>query len=798
MDPGFSEMPHTVNGSKFDYEKSLPSYEQHQNSSNDEHDHLGLDVLDTSFLPLSPSHDSFAPSSTVSYESVSPDDQESDPVLKFLNQILLEENMDEKPSMFHDPLALQAAEKSLYEVIGKKYPPSPYHQVNYGHQPSGSPDSISGGLSEYTSSSNGGSSSIDPHCVIDPGEHNLSVEQPSHLDGIFPNSLLQVNNISPSLFGSVNVSNDKADAHLNSQFILQFKRGMEEASKFLPTRNPLLIDLNKYELPQKLEDINPPPFTETKSEKEEAKDSSVNNRSKGKKHHYPDDGDSEGLERINKLSATYTDETELSEMFDRVLLCTGPDGQNSCDDNNSGSETISAQRVMPRIKNVSKEDDSVDLQTLLTSCCQSVASDDLATAYEQLRQIGKHSSPTGDVYQRLAYVFASGLQARLAGTGTELYTSLTRRNITAAQKLEAYQVYLSVCPFKKMSIFFAIKMIASVSEKETHTTLHIIDFGILYGFQWPVLIQLLSQRPGGPPKLRITGIEIPQPGFRPAERVEETGVRLARYCQHFGVPFEYQAVASQNWETLKVEDLKIVSGELLAVNCLFRFGRLLDETVVADSPRDLVLRLVRSMKPAIFVHAVTSGSYSVPFFVTRFREALFHYSALFDMFDATLPRDHPQRMVFEQEFYGPEVINVIACEGMERVERPETYKQWHFRHMRAGFKPFPLNPEIMEKLKHKKAMAGYHKDFLFGEDGHWMIQGWKGRILYASSCWIPAAPFWTKPPSYVTSKDLKWWLLMAFDLYIFDGSQLGAFDRRAGSQALKDLKWGLICPGCML
>ncbi|GFP82317.1 scarecrow-like protein 14 [Phtheirospermum japonicum] len=394
---------------------------------------------------------------------------------------------------------------------------------------------------------------------------------------------------------------------------------------------------------------------------------------------------------------------------------------------------------MPRARannNNESKGDSVDLRTLLISCAQSVAGDDRRTAYEQLKQISVHSSPTGDAYQRLAHVFATGLQARLGGTGTELYTSLTRRNITAAEKLKAYQVYFSVCPFKKMSIFFATKMIVSVASEAT--TLHIVDFGILYGLQWPVLIQMLSQRAGGPPKLRITGIELPQPGFRPAERVEETGCRLAKCCEHFGVPFEYQVIATQNWETVKIEDLKIARGETVAVNCLFRFGRLLDETVVGDdSPRDAVLRLIRKMKPAIFVNAVTSGSYSAPFFVTRFREALFHYSALFDMLDATLPRDCPERMDFEQDFYGPEVINVIACEGTERVERPETYKQWQFRHMRAGFKPLPLDHEIIKKLRHKN-VAGYHSDFLFDEDGNWMIQGWKGRIICASSCWVPS------------------------------------------------------------
>ncbi|KAL6508979.1 hypothetical protein OROHE_021538 [Orobanche hederae] len=737
MDPRSSGTPNTVNELEFDDDNFFASYEQsHINANGIRHDYLEIDVLDIPVLPLSPSPDDFVPSSTVTYESVSPDDQDSDPVLKFLNQILIEENMEEKPSMFHDQLALQAAEKSLYEVIGQKYPPSPYHPVNYVDQPLDNPDTVHGVCSEYTSSTNAGSSFIDTQWIVDPGEYNSS---------------LQVS--SQSALSTIKGSKDKPNNQMSSfgntsllpkifsdtESILQFKRGMEEASKFLPTNNHLIIDLDKYELPQKSEDVAPAMLIEFAKNDI---DRSPYNGLKGRKHQYSDDGDSEGLERSSKQSATYVDDTELSEMFERVLLCTDVEGdQGHC----SAAAKLSSglKKVMPngsnggraRARSKESQEDSVDLRTLLISCAQSAAGNDCRTAWEQLKQISTHASPIGDVYQRLASLFVTGLQARLSGTGTELYTSLSRRNITAADKLKAYQVYLSSCPFKKMSIFFACKNIALVASEAT--TIHIIDFGILYGFQWPVLIQLLSGRAGGSPKLRITGIELPQPGFRPSERVEETGVRLAIYCERFGVPFEYQVIASRNWETIKIEDLKIVSGEVLAVNCMFRFGRLLDETVVADSPRDRVLRLIRKMKPALFVHAVTSGSYSAPFFSTRFREALFHYSALLDMFDAVLPRESLSRMVFEQEFYGPEVINVIACEGTERVERPETYKQWQVRHIRAGLKPFPVNSEIMKKLRHKAA-ATYHQDFIFDEDGNWMIQGWKGRILYASSCWVPS------------------------------------------------------------
>ncbi|XAR60616.1 hypothetical protein NMG60_11034061 [Bertholletia excelsa] len=282
---------------------------------------------------------------------------------------------------------------------------------------------------------------------------------------------------------------------------------------------------------------------------------------------------------------------------------------------------------------------------------------------------------------------------------------------------------------------FANITIMDVVKSSTKKKLHIIDFGILYGFQWPIFIQKLSHLGDQAPELRITGIEFPRPGFRPAEFVEETGRRLAKYCDRFKIKFQYQAIA-RKWETIKIEDLNLSSDEVVAVNCLFRFKNLLDETVLADSPRDMVLKLIRTINPDIFVHSVISGSYNAPFFVTRFREALFHYSSMFDMFDTNISRENQLRMNFEREFHGREVMNVVACEGWERVERPETYKQWQVRNTRAGLKILPLKKELVNKLRCKANL--YHRDFVFDEDGKWVLQGWKGRVICASSSWVPA------------------------------------------------------------
>ncbi|KAL3498266.1 hypothetical protein ACH5RR_040998, partial [Cinchona calisaya] len=604
MDSRFNQLPDSINGFKFDDEIVLPSFEKFPNLLNGfkvDDCPLDLNVADTTYFSVGLVTGNFHTSSSGSSEVDSPDGDYSDPVLRYLNQIFLEENLEEKHSMFPDLLGLQAVEKSLYDALGQKYPPSPY-RVGQNME---SPDRLFGGSSEYsTNSSNTISSSVEP------GEYKSLTGQSYSMDYSFPSSF--ENNL---------------QFPINS--VGTFSSSMNRQMDSLAIPN-IFSDDESYTLPPKSDET----FVESKVKVEKDETDHSPNGSKGRKHLHRQESDIEE-QRSSKQSAVYDDEVELSEMFDRVLLCTDANGEASWRnaDVQLPNETNKAgqQNGLPngtgggktRARNQGNKSEAVDLRTLLISCAQSVVADDRRTS--------------SDAYQRLASVFVNGLEARLAGTRTEIYTGLASKRISAAEKLKAYQ--------------------------------------------------LLSCRTGGPPKLRITGIEPPQLGFRPSETVEETGRRLARYCERFHVPFEYRAIAAQNWEAIKIEDLNIAEGEVLAINSHFQFSNLLDEMVMVDSPRDAVLRLIRNMNPDIFMNAVTNESYSAPFF-------------------------------------GREAINVIACEGPERVVRPETYKQWQARHTRAGFKPIPLNHELVKKLR-CKVTTGFDKDFVLDEYGSWMLQGWK-------------------------------------------------------------------------
>ncbi|KAH7843891.1 hypothetical protein Vadar_021888 [Vaccinium darrowii] len=666
----------------------------------------------------------------------------SDTVLSFISQILMEEDMEDKTYMLQESLDLQAAERSLYDAIGKKYPPSPEPNPSvYFDQSSESPD-------DYCFSMNQGLSS--DHLVDPPWVNNLPDHSSCNVK-TFPD----YNCSQSSVSSSSSLSNGILDSPLSplqivdlyngSQSIWQFKKGVEEANKFLTRSNELLVNFEVNGMFSAEEQKGESSELGCKVEKNEQGQYSPNG-SKGRKNLYREGVVDLEEERMTKQAAVFSDSPLRTEMFDRVLLC-GP---------NKGEQSLAAYRERLKQETSKKMQENVqskgtkgsgkgrgkkqkgkkevvDLRTLLIHCAQAVAADDHKSANELLKQIRKHSSPCGDGTQRLAHCFANGLEARLAGTGSQIYKAFVSKRTSAADYLKAYHLYIASSPFSKTSNFISNKTIKVKGEKAMR--IHIIDFGILYGFQWPSFIQSMANREGGPPKIRITGIEFPQPGFRPAAGVEETGRRLMDYAQSFKVPFEYNAIAKK-WDSIKLDDLKIDKDEFLVVNCLYRAKNLHDETVLVESSRTIVLNLIRQISPDYFIHGIVNGAYSAPFFVTRFREAMFHFTALFDVLETNVPREHPERILIEREIFGKEAMNVIACEGWERVERPETYKQWQLRILRAGLQQIPFEREIVTRAM-DRVRSRYHKDFVIAEDSHWLLQGWKGRIVYALSCWKP-------------------------------------------------------------
>ncbi|XP_076932789.1 scarecrow-like protein 9 [Bidens hawaiensis] len=725
MDPRFGTLYTSVNGDENGFQfgngnyATLPEFQDNINNRNIINNGHNGQVYDNSFLTYDlvndggmyqntsfrglqfpPLNDPPVVDVTANLEDELHEDCDlSDAILGFISQVLMEEDMEDRSCMLQESLDLQAAERPFYEVLGKKYPPSP--------PPWPPPSSSDSGL---TSADLSGNSLY----VKNVGGQNVSYAS-----------------FGSSINGGLDSPASTADTYdlcNENQMMWQFRKGFEEANKFLPRVNQLLSSSNVGQ-----------------DQKQEENRFSLTG-SKTRKSHADDVTELEKQERNIKQAAVFPDLTLRSDEMDLIFLSSLGEGKVALD---SFRDTLREEKVKDSLidvedvslnkgksrskargKKQNRKKEVIDLRTLLVTCAQSVASDDRRKADELLKQIRQHSSPFGDGTQRLAHCFATGLEARLAGTGSQIHKALVGKKTCAADYIKAYHLYMASSPFRKISNFASNRTI--MDKAENATKVHIIDFGILYGFQWPTFIQRISSRKGGPPRVRITGIEFPQPGFRPAQRIDETGRRLEAYAELFKVPFEYHSIAKR-WENVTVEDLMLDKGEFLVVNCMYRAKNLLDETVVVDSARNIVLNFIKNINPDIFIHGILNGSYNAPFFLTRFREALFHFSALFDMLETNVARDRPERMLLETEVFGREALNVIACEGWERIERPETYKQWHVRNLRVGLVPIPFSRFIVKRAAEKVSL--YHKDFLIDEDNHWLLQGWKGRIIYAISCW---------------------------------------------------------------
>jgi GRAS domain family len=608
----------------------------------------------------------------------------SNAVLRYISQLLLEEDTDEKKNTYAEELALLATEKVFHDILRQEYY-SPDEPLLPASQISSVDDS------NYENSN--------------PGGERASVENVSGPD---------ISSHKQPL-----VSDDPTWAlPMESIIAQQIQKGAEEARKFIPDIGEFFINRESSCT------IN-------------GKDCS----SKTKKNLSYGDLD-ELVGRAPKQIVAYTDEPIRNETFDKALLHGGlkyiEDDPILCEVMQNKMRGKSRQTHARASYYAIKQDkdqtveEPVDLISLLIYCSQAVSANDHSSANRLMCKIRKYSSPNGDWLQRLAYCFVNGLEARLAGTGSEIYHKMLLKKPNIIDILKSYRTYLVSSPYMRVLVYFTNQTILNNISKHARKV-HIINFGILHGFQWPPFFEHFSNWESTPPKIRITMIEVPEPGFRPRKRIELIGRRLADYANSFNVPFEYEGIASK-WEDVKVEDLKIANDEVVIVNCAIHSEKLSDEGTGSDSPRDIFLSTIRKIKPRVFIHGINNGSYNSPLFPHRFRSALSHYSSMFEMLDSNLPRDSPERLIIERDVLIPEATNVIACEGSERVERPETYKQWHTRKLRAGLVPLSVDPVIKKKLK-DFVRRYYRKDFAIDEDNGWLLVSWKGRILYGLTTW---------------------------------------------------------------
>ncbi|CAI9088093.1 OLC1v1022330C1 [Oldenlandia corymbosa var. corymbosa] len=428
-----------------------------------------------------------------------------------------------------------------------------------------------------------------------------------------------------------------------------------------------------------------------------------------------------------------------------------------------------------------------NMRQLLISCAELISTrpSDLTSAHRLLTILMANSNPHGDSTERLIHHFTKALSLRLSTTTTTTFfitpppppattttlmistttnnnthhdrhhhqlafssststTSIISSNINSPQQQQYLLVesssspaaqaaliqssYLSlnqVTPFIRFSQLTANQAILDSIQQEA---IHILDFDIMHGLQWPPFMQAIKEK-YPQPTLRITGTG------NDLETLRRTGDRLAKFAHSLDLSFQFHPLLVPNDEddpTALASSVVLLPNETLAVNCVHYLHRL-------HKNRDGVrffLHAIKGMNPSIVTMAEREANHNHPLFLQRFVEALDHYAAVFDSLEATLPPTSRERLNVEQVLFGREIIDIVAQEGDGRKQRHERFRSWELLFRSCGFRSVPLSPFALSQAKLLLRLhypsEGYQLHIL---DDSSLFLGWQNQPLFSVSSW---------------------------------------------------------------
>ncbi|KAK9065245.1 hypothetical protein SSX86_016628 [Deinandra increscens subsp. villosa] len=401
-----------------------------------------------------------------------------------------------------------------------------------------------------------------------------------------------------------------------------------------------------------------------------------------------------------------------------------------------GSITSSFDDKNKHYKMLQVDVSNLDVKQTLIDIAHAI--DDGAIRYAELlmEALQNKVSVTGEPIQRLGTYMLEGLRARLLSSGSLIYRKLRCYEPNPEELTSYMSILYEICPYYKFAYTSANVVIKEVMQYESDV--HVVDFLIAQGSQWVQLIEDLAKRPGGPPRLRVTGVDDGDSSYARGGGLHLVGQRLASVAEAHGVPFEFHAAAISGSD-VEWGDLRVRPGEALAVNFPYMLHHMPDESVSTTNHRDRLIRLVKRLSPKVMTLLEQEINTNTSCFSKRFEEALDYYTAMFESIDAKLPRnivmprDDRQRIRAEENCVARDMVNIVACEDTDRVERHELLDKWRFRLHAAGFRAQALGYSAVTAVQ--EVLSEYSDCYRLEEKDGVLALGWKNKPMVTCSAW---------------------------------------------------------------
>nr|XP_043627182.1 DELLA protein GAI1-like [Erigeron canadensis] len=381
---------------------------------------------------------------------------------------------------------------------------------------------------------------------------------------------------------------------------------------------------------------------------------------------------------------------------------------------------------------VDSQENGIRLVHTLMACAEAVQEDKIGLAENLVKKAGMLAVAQAGAMRKVATYFAEALARKIYRV-----SPVNEQDSPEFQDLLQMHFY-ETCPYLKFAHFTANQAILEsfVGKKKVH----VIDFGLKQGMQWPALMQALALRPGGPPSFRLTGVG--PPGQDGKDYLQEVGWKLAQLADNINVEFEFRGFVANSLADLEPGMFDLRTGEVVAVNSVFEFHKLL----ARPGSIEKVLSLVKDMKPEILTVVEQEANHNGLVFLDRFTESLHYYSTMFDSLESSgvdavdgnergMVAASDEDKIMSEVYLGKQICNVVACEGIDRVERHETLTQWTSRLDSAGFEPVHLGSNAFKQASMLLALFAGGDGYRVEENNGCLMLGWHTRPLITTSAW---------------------------------------------------------------
>lgn len=403
--------------------------------------------------------------------------------------------------------------------------------------------------------------------------------------------------------------------------------------------------------------------------------------------------------------------------------------------------------------------DGACIEKLLLHCASALESNDVTLAQQVMWVLNNVASSMGDPNQRLTSWFLRALvsrASRVCPTSAMSFSGssgLQRRLMTVTELAG----YVDLIPWHRFG--FCAANSAIFKAIQGCPRVHILDFSITHCMQWPTLIDALAKRPEGPPSLRIT-----VPAFRPPVppllnvSSEEVGLRLANFAKFRDVPFEFSVIENSPSSTmgeiiskescslyfesllshLNLSTLNLGDDEALVVNCQNWLRYLPDDrrgrprTV---SLRDTFLDIIKGLNPRFVVVVDEDADMDSSSLSSRITTCFNYFWIPFDALETFLPKENRQRVEYEADI-GHKIEDIIAFEGLQRVERLESGLKLSQRMKSCGFLSIPFCEETVMEVKF--LLDEHASGWGMKREEDMLVLTWKGHNSIFATAWFPS------------------------------------------------------------